>query len=141
VELYNNGDRNTNIGGWYIVWGGGTYTIPTNTRIQKNSFLAFDVGNIPSTDTVTLFDDADVEQDSISFTSITSGYGWGRYPDGSGSWWITIPTRAAANTIPEFSDAIIPIMFMLFIFAFVRYRKKRKEEKEIGECDKNAQLQ
>jgi hypothetical protein len=143
VELYNTDTSGgpTDISGWKIVWSGGTYTIPQNTKIKAGGFLAFDIGNIPATDTITLTNENDVLEDSISYGSITSGYGWGRFPDGSGSWWLTIPTKAAANTIPEFSDAIIPIMFMLFIFAYVRFRKKRKEEKEIGECEKNAQLQ
>jgi hypothetical protein len=123
VELYNNGDRNQDIGGWYIVWSGGTYVIPGNTRIQKAAFLAFDLGNIPATDTVTLFNDIDVQQDSVSFTNVGPGYGWGRYPDGSGSWWTTLPTRAAPNIIPEFSDIMVPIMIMVLIVIF-RWSKK-----------------
>jgi hypothetical protein len=128
VELFNTDTQGgpTDISGWNIVWSGGTYTIPQNTKIQKQSFLAFDIGNIPASDTVTLYNDADVEQDSVTFSNVPSGYGWGRYPDGSGSWWITIPTKAASNTIPEFTDAVIPLLFMVLMFGFVRYRKDKK---------------
>ncbi len=132
VELYNTATTGgpTDISGWTIVWSGGTYTIPLNTKIKKNEFLAFDVGNIPATDTVTLYDDTSVEQDNTSFSSISSGYGWGRYPDGTGSWWVTIPTKAAANIIPEFSDIIPPLMFTILIFGLVRYRKNKGSKKE-----------
>ncbi|MEE9152437.1 MAG: hypothetical protein V3U20_11495, partial [Thermoplasmata archaeon] len=75
-------------------------------------------------------DDLSVQQDSTSFSSIPSSYGWGRYPDGSGSWWITIPTKAGANMIPEFSDAIAPLMFTIFIFGVIRYRKNKSSKKE-----------
>jgi len=132
IELYNKGNKNEDISGWYFVWSGGTYTIPQNTKIQKNSFLAFDIGDIPATDTITLYDYTAAQQDSTSFTSIPLTYGWGRYPDGSGTWWVTIPTRASANIIPEFSDAIAPLMFTIFIFGLVRYRKNKVLKKKKG---------
>jgi predicted regulator of Ras-like GTPase activity (Roadblock/LC7/MglB family) len=130
VELYNLETQGgpTDISGWYIIWSGGNYTLPPNTKIQKQSFLAFDVGNIPDSDTVYLYNDVGAEQDSTSFSNITVGYGWGRYTDGSGNWWTTIPTKAAANMIPEFSDAIFPFMFTLFIFGLVQHRKKKEKK-------------
>jgi predicted regulator of Ras-like GTPase activity (Roadblock/LC7/MglB family) len=132
VELYNTdaAGKPTEIGGWVITWGEGTYTIPQNTKIKPGEFLAFDVGNISSTDTVILEDDTGAQQDSTSFSSIPTSYGWGRYPDGTSNWWITIPTKGGANSIPEFSDAIVPLAFTLFMFGVVKYRKnKRKNSK------------
>jgi predicted regulator of Ras-like GTPase activity (Roadblock/LC7/MglB family) len=130
VELYNIDTQGgpTDIGGWYITWSGGTYTFPGNAKIQKDSYLAFDIGNIPASDTVELYDNNDVLQDSSTHTNIPSGYGWGRYTDGSGNWWITLPTKAGPNSIPEFSDTIFPLMFTLFIFGFVQHRKKKEKK-------------
>jgi predicted regulator of Ras-like GTPase activity (Roadblock/LC7/MglB family) len=128
VELYNKGTAHVDIDGWEIVWSGGTYTIPQNTRIRKQNFLAFDIGNIPASDTVFLYNDVGVEQDTTTYSNIGAGYGWGRYTDGSGNWWVTLPTKANPNMIPEFKDAVFPLMFTLFIFGFVHHRKMKEKK-------------
>jgi predicted regulator of Ras-like GTPase activity (Roadblock/LC7/MglB family) len=127
VELFNTDTAGapSNIGGWKIFWSGGAYTIPANVKIKPGEFLAFDVGNIPANDTVTLTDEGDVLQDTISHSNIPTGYGWGRYPDGTGTWVITVPTKGGANSIPEFSEIAVPMLFSIFIFGIVRYRNKK----------------
>jgi hypothetical protein len=126
VELYNKGESVIDIGGWKILWSGGNYTIPSNTKIKKGEFMAFDVGNISPTDIVTLTDEVNYTQDVAFLGNVPSGYGWGRYPDGTGNWWNTIPTKEAPNIIPEFKDIVVPIVSMIILVLLTLSKKNAK---------------
>jgi hypothetical protein len=136
VELFNNNQQGqpTDISGWVISWSTGSYTIPANTRIKTGNFLALDVGSIPASDTVTLYDGNNIQQDSATFSNIPLGYGWGRYPDGSGNWWVTNPTKEGPNSIPEFGDIFLPLILMILFGLIKKNVRGKKIFKTINSC-------
>jgi hypothetical protein len=118
VELYNKGDKVIDISGWRIIWSGGTFIIPFNTKIQKGEFLTFELNNILYNDTVVLTNENNLTLDAAFLGNVPSSYGWGRFPDGTGSWWVTVPTKGASNVIPEFNDVMVPIVCIFLLTAY-----------------------
>ena len=126
VELYNPTLRNVDLTGWTITWSGGTYNIPANTTILSGEYLVFNIGNIPSSDTVGLYNNKGKKRDETSFTNIPSSFGWGRDPAKTQNWYVTYPTPGGPNTIPEFQDIFIPVIFLIIIVFYNRLKNNEK---------------
>jgi hypothetical protein len=126
VELYNPTNRNVDLTGWTITWSGGTYNIPAGTIILAGEYLVFNIGNIPSSDTVGLYNDKNKRRDETSFTNIPSSFGWGRDPAKTQNWYVTYPTPGGPNSIPEFSDIIVPLFGFVIIVFLGRTNSKAK---------------
>jgi hypothetical protein len=126
VELYNPTKKDTDLTGWSISWSGGTYNILAGTILQAGQYLVFNIGNIPSSDTVALYDDKGHKKDETTFTNIPSNMGWGRNPAKLQDWYITYPTPGGPNIIPEFREIIVPITGIIILTIFMWSKKDAK---------------
>jgi hypothetical protein len=136
VELYNPTRKVQVLTGWTIVWSGGTYTIPAGTTINPGQYLVFNIGSIPATDNIILYNEKDQKKDEAGFSNIQSGFGWGRDPNKTQKWYITYPTPGGPNVIPEYSSLILPMLFIFVVGMLFKSKKHEKLFKRRNSCEK-----
>ncbi len=114
IELYNYGTKMVDMGGMYIADDSHLWQIPAGVSLNAGGYLliwADDAGAgtglhasfklSASGDQVRLFkSDGTTLIDSITFGVQTTDISYGRYPDGSSSWYdMSTPTPGAANKV------------------------------------------
>ncbi|MGJ8640827.1 MAG: lamin tail domain-containing protein [Opitutaceae bacterium] len=124
IELYNPTASAIDLTGYFLSDDSENpyqWAIPNGTMIPAYGFLAFDEDDYHS-DRVNGFglnkageevflSTASGMLDSIRFKGQENGASYGRYPDGSDHWMLTVPTRDAANALPAAGLQISEIMY------------------------------
>lgn len=113
VEIMNTSDGALNLGGWIITDSltktDHFYALPTGTALAaharlvvksaKDDEVGFSFGIKCESDTVYLLDANKKTLDKTAPGAVPSGSTWGRYPDGTGTWQVTLPTQGEANQL------------------------------------------
>lgn len=111
IELYNTGAEAVDLTGMQLTLASGkSFTFPSGTiaasacyQVLCDSGLdssATNTGfNLPASgDTINLYNASGTAIDSLDYGQQVTDYSVGRYPDGTGSFTLCVPTQAAANT-------------------------------------------
>jgi hypothetical protein len=101
VELVNTGDSTVDIGGLVIKDDDDShaFTIPSGTSLAAHAYTTFDIKasfGLGKGDQVRLYDGATL-LDSTTWPAGTHATTWGRCPDGTGAFGVTVNTLGAAN--------------------------------------------
>jgi CotH protein/lamin tail-like protein len=114
VELVNTSDSPAEVSGWLLTddplnrvppRSDHRYVFPAATTIQPGAFLVVEkvAGGFPfgiscGSDTIHLADAAgSLVDEFVVPTTAAAGDTWGRFPDGTGSWVETAPTKGSVN--------------------------------------------
>lgn len=118
VELFNPGASEIDIGGWQISDTverppAERFVIPPGTKLAPGAFAAFGetspgwrVGFRCGEEAAIVFDPSGAERFGEPFPPLTDGTTWGRLPDGTGAFGLTLPTPGARNTAAGDTDLI-----------------------------------
>ncbi len=116
IEIANPGDMVADIGGWYVTdsldKSTHLYQIPESTIVRAGGYLVikaatterdgFSFGIKCDGESVYLLDPDKTVVDVTDMTAVPDGYTWGRSPDMTGGWAVTLPTQGSANmTTPD----------------------------------------
>jgi len=125
VELYNQGDTDVDVDGWYLYDSDDTHELPitsgnTNTDdtiVPAKGWLVVyrdgdsDFSLNQAADEVRLYDGYPVADstliDETSYSDSTEGKSWARIPDGSGGFQEKDPTPGTANEVPDTEAPVI----------------------------------
>jgi hypothetical protein len=133
IELFNSGTQPITVTGWTI-YDGTTriYTFGTLT-INPGQFYVVSGLTISKTGNLRLQDQSGTIIDSVSAKEDSNGKSTGRI--GSAPWatWKQnmVPSPGAINPgqmIPEFSDFLVPVLFVLTTVFFLKWRRRRAEQ-------------
>ncbi|MGC9515878.1 lamin tail domain-containing protein, partial [Methanocrinis sp.] len=93
VELYNAGSTSVNVSGWSIKDEANntrdieSYLVSGSVEMAPGSFLVVSMWRLDNDgDTVFLFNDTDVQKDSVTYGTSVEGESWACMPDGSELW-------------------------------------------------------
>ena len=131
IEIYNSGSTPITLTGWTI-WDGTTriYTFGTLT-IEPNSFYVVSGLTISKTGVLRIQDQSGTIIDSTNAKENNNVKSTGRIGDPPWTNWkqnqVPSPGAPNAGQIPEFSDFLVPVLFMLTIIFFIRRRRRRDE--------------
>lgn len=108
AEIYNKSDKDIDISGWYILDNKKSHDIQRvkeGTILKPGEYFVFEEGvdfdfGLGSNDEVNLYDKDDKLVDKYSWTSHANGV-YGRYPDGTGEFVDSTPSKGKANNAAE----------------------------------------
>jgi len=105
VELYNNSEKEIDLGGWIIDDSGGStyYQIDQGTKIGSGEYKTFQSGKFyfnPTTPDSVILKDITGKVDRYDYSASVGNLAtFCRYPDGSSNWTVCQPTKDSNNIL------------------------------------------
>lgn len=111
IEIVNVGDMVADLAGWIVTDGldktDHYYALPAGSIVRPGGYLVvkgasetregFDFGIKCDDESVFLMDPSKKVIDVTDVTAVPDGFTWGRSPDGTGAFTVTLPTQGTAN--------------------------------------------
>lgn len=111
IEIVNVGDMVADLAGWIVTDGldktDHYYPLPAGSIVRPGGYLVvkgasetregFDFGIKCDDESVFLMDQSKKVIDVTDVTAVPDGFTWGRNPDGTGNFTVTLPTQGTAN--------------------------------------------